>query len=63
MREMSETKGGLPPGSDSAKVRRSDGSHADELPPAIAARIDEIWAERITPALGFASFAELDAEL
>jgi hypothetical protein len=63
MRQMSETKRGLPPGSDSAKVRASDGTHADELPPAIAARIDEIWAERIAPVLGFATFAELEAAL
>lgn len=63
MREMSETRGGLPRGSDSAKVRSSDGSHSDELPPAIAERIDEIWAERITPVLGFADFAALEEEL
>ncbi len=63
MRELSETKGGLPRGSDSAKVRNSDGSHSDELPPAIAERIDELWAERITPVLGFADFASLETEL
>ena len=63
MRELSETKGGLPPGSDSAKVRLSDGSHSDELPPAIAKRIDRLWAERITSVLGFANFASLEKEL
>ena len=63
MRELSETRGGLPRGSDSAKVRASDGSHADELPPAIAERIDQLWAEKITPVLGFADFASLEAEL
>lgn len=63
MREMSETRGGLPGGSDSAKVRASDGSHADELPPAIANRIDQLWSERITPVLRFADFAALEAEL
>jgi Sulfotransferase domain len=63
MREMSETKGGLPRGSDSAKVRASDGSHADELPSEIANRIDQLWSERITPLLGFADFASLEAEL
>ena len=63
MREKSETKGGLPRGSDSAKVRDSDGSHSDELSPAIAKRIDLEWAERVTSVLGYASFAELEAEL
>ena len=63
MRRLSETKGGLPPGSDSAKIRASDGSHADELPPDIARRIDEAWAERIEAVLGFANFAELEAAL
>ncbi|HET9811977.1 MAG TPA: sulfotransferase domain-containing protein [Sphingomicrobium sp.] len=64
MRELSETKGGLPPGSDSAKVRAgSTGSHKAELPPELAGRIDAIWAERIAPELGYRDFAALDAEL
>ena len=63
MREMSETKGGLPRGSDSAKVRESDGCHADELPPAIAERIDSMWADRIEPVLGYRDFSELEAAL
>ena len=63
MREMSETKGGLPSGSDSAKVRASDGSHSDELPAPIAGRIDQLWAERIAPVLGFSDFAALEREL
>lgn len=62
MREKSE-KGGLPRGSDSAKVRDSDGSHSDELAPAIEERIDQEWAERIKSVLGYASFAELEAQL
>jgi hypothetical protein len=63
LREMSETKGGLPRGSDSAKVRASNGSHSGELPPPIAGRIDQLWAERITPVLGFLDFAALETEL
>ena len=63
MRKLSETKGGLPPGSDSAKVRNSDGSHRDELPPALADRIDAIWGEQVTPVLGYADFAELEESL
>ena len=64
MREMSETVGGLPAGSDSAKVRDgASGSHKAELPPALADRIDAIWDERITPVLGFSTFEELEAAL
>ena len=63
MREKSETAGGLPRGSDSAKVRDSDGCHSDELAPAIEERIGQEWSERITSVLGYASFAELEAEL
>lgn len=63
MRGLSEKLGGLPGGSDSAKVRASTPSHGDELPPALSERMDEIWAERIAPELGFTSFAELEAEL
>jgi hypothetical protein len=44
-------------------VRNSDGSHADELPPAIAERIDSLWAERIEAELGYRDFAELEAAL
>ena len=63
MREKSETSGGLPRGSDSAKVRDSDGCHSDELKPAISERIDQEWAERINSNLGYARFRELEAEL
>ena len=64
MRDLSETIGGLPPGSDSAKVRpgRSSGQ-ADELPREIAERMDAIWAEKVAPVSGFANFAELEATL
>lgn len=63
MRGLSERLGGIPPGSDSSKVRAGILSHDDELPSALSARMDEIWAERITPELGFNSFAELEAAL
>ncbi|MCL6729059.1 sulfotransferase domain-containing protein [Sphingomonas hankyongi] len=65
MRELSETKGGLPPGSDSAKVRAGSeaGNHRDELPHALAERIDDLWAEKVAAPLGFANFAALEAEL
>ena len=64
LRGLSESKGGIPAGSDSAKVRAgASGSHKDELPAALSDRMDEIWAERITPVLGFRDFAELEAAL
>lgn len=64
MRELSETKGGLPGGSDSAKVRSgASGDHKAELPAALSERMDAIWAEKVTPVLGFRDFAELEAAL
>lgn len=63
MRKMSEDLAGMPAGSDSAKVRAGSGNHACELSPDLSSRLDEIWAERITPVLGFASFAELEAAI
>ena len=64
MRRLSEERCGLPPGSDSAKVRAGKvGSHRLELPAATAAAIDARWAEEIAPALGFADYASLEAAL
>jgi hypothetical protein len=63
MRGLSEELGGLPGNSDSAKVCAGDASHSGELPIALAARLDEIWAQRVAPELGFESFAELEEAL
>ncbi len=64
MRAMSEQRCGLPPGSDSAKVRKGGvGGHRQELPAAIGAAIDAEWTRRVTPELGFADYASLEAEL
>jgi hypothetical protein len=64
MREASELRCNLPPGSDSAKVRKGQvGSHRAELPADIAAAVDAVWAERIAPETGFADYAALDAAL
>lgn len=64
MRRESEAKCGLPPGSDSAKVRKGGvGGHASELPAAILAALDARWTERITPVTGCADYAALDAKL
>src|SRR5262249_49680541 len=64
MREYSEHASGLPKGSDSAKVREGKvGSHKSEMPPAIVARGDPVWAETITPKTGFAPYADFESAL
>lgn len=63
-RTRSEAVCELPPGSSSAKVRTGViGGHRTELPPAVAARIDAVWKERVEPAIGFADYAALEASL
>jgi hypothetical protein len=57
-----EAKLGIPEDSDSTKVQKV-GSDAGAIPPPIAARIDEMWAERVAPATGHADFASLAAEV
>ncbi len=62
MREVSEARCNLPPGSDSAKVRKGGvGGHKAELPPSLAATLDAKWAELAAPATGFADYAALEA--
>lgn len=62
MREVSEARCNLPPGSDSAKVRKGGvGGHKSELPAQIGAALDAKWAEVVTPATGFADYAALEA--
>ena len=64
MRTASETRCNLPPGSDSAKVRKGgSGSHRQELSPEVSAALDAKWAEFVTPATGFADYAALEAEV
>jgi hypothetical protein len=64
MREASERHGGIPAGSESAKVRPEDAARReDRLPPALAERMDRIWRDRITRELGFDDFAALEAAL
>jgi hypothetical protein len=61
MREASEVRCNLPPGSDSAKVRKGGvGGHRAELPTAVAAALDAKWAE-LAAATGFADYAALEA--
>ena len=64
MRRLSEEKAHLPPGGDSAKVRKGGvGGHAGELPPEVDAAVDAMWAKVVTPKLGFADYADLEATL
>ncbi|MCC5887013.1 MAG: sulfotransferase domain-containing protein [Gammaproteobacteria bacterium] len=59
MRERSEQVCGLPPGSDSAKVRSGKvGSH-QELPATIIVELDAIWAETIHREFGLADYPAL----
>jgi len=61
MREASEARCNLPPGSDSAKVRKGGvGGHRSELPASVGALIDAKWAELVAPATGFADYASLE---
>lgn len=62
MRKVSEERCNLPPGSDSAKVRKGGvGGHKSELPPELAERLDARWTELVTPVSGFADYAALEA--
>ena len=64
MRSMSEARCNLPPGSDSAKVRKGGvGGHRQELPAEIGASMDAEWARLVAPKTGFADYASLEAEL
>jgi hypothetical protein len=60
MREHSERIAGLPPGSDSAKVRKGEvGAHRYELTDEIRAALDQIWREEIEAKFGFPSYEAL----
>ncbi|HEX2816488.1 MAG TPA: sulfotransferase domain-containing protein [Phenylobacterium sp.] len=64
MRTASEARCNVPPGGDSAKVRKGgSGGHRAELSPEISAALDAKWAEIVTPATGFADYAALEAEV
>jgi hypothetical protein len=63
-RNLSETKANLPPGSDSAKVRKGGvGHNRKELSAEIAARIDAAWVEQVTPVTGFVDFAAFETAM
>lgn len=57
-----EARIGVPAASDSTKVQAVP-SDAGMLPPAVAAQIDALWAERVLPVTGHKDFAALAATL
>ncbi|MBL8773921.1 MAG: sulfotransferase domain-containing protein [Phenylobacterium sp.] len=64
MRQLSETRCNLPPGSDSAKVRKGGaGGHVHEMSPAVSAAMDARWRELVTPITGHPDYAALEADL
>ncbi len=64
MRTMSEERGGLPTGSDSAKVRKGGvGGHKQELPASVSQALDEVWATDVLPKTGFADYQSLEDEI
>lgn len=63
-RERSEQVIGLPPGSDSAKVRvGAVGARNVELPAKTQAALDAVWTAEVTPRIAFADYDELLEEL
>jgi len=64
MRERSERVLGLPPGSDSVKVRSGRvGEHARELSNELSVAFDRAWQQAIEPVLGFPTYAALNDAL
>lgn len=64
LRKRSESAAGLPPHSDSAKVRAGAvGDHRHELSPEIVARLDEIWMQTIAAEFAHATYEDLAADL
>lgn len=64
MRQLSERECGLPPGSDSAKVRRGQiGAYREELSADVIAEMDAVWARHITARFGYADYAALESAL
>lgn len=64
MRTRSEKVCGLPPGSDSAKVRKGEvGGHKEKLSPEVLAKLDAIWQREVAEVIGFKDYASLIAEL
>lgn len=63
-RDRSVALAGLPADSESSKVRMGQvGESRLQLGPEVVAELDAVWAQRITPVLGFASYADMIATL
>lgn len=63
MRKLSEDLAGLPPGSDSAKVRQGEAGSGVALSAESKALYDQMWREKITAKIGFETYQDLLAEL
>jgi len=64
MRDRSVAMAGLPTDSQTSKVRTGQAGEARlQLGPEVAAELDAVWRQRITPVLGFASYADMIATL
>jgi len=64
MRRLTEERCALPPGSDSAKVRKGGvGGHKTDMPAELAATLDAIWTDVVAPKTGFVDYAALDREI
>jgi hypothetical protein len=64
MRGLSERVAGIPPGSDSAKVREGRaGSHRNVLGAAVLEEMDGIWQQEVTSRYGFVTYDEMIATL
>jgi len=64
MRGLSERACGLPPGSDSSKVRTGTvGGHRTELSDAFLAELDAVWQETIGAEFGLANYEALLSDL
>ena len=64
VRTRSELVAGIPPGGDSAKVRKGKvGASRHELSPDVAATFDRIWDETIRVEFGYATYADLVMDL
>ncbi|HEY1959598.1 MAG TPA: sulfotransferase domain-containing protein [Polyangiaceae bacterium] len=62
MRALAERQCNLPPGGDSAKVRKGGvGGHRDRISAETTAMLDAAWNEVVRPATGFADYAAFEA--
>ncbi len=63
LRLESERRCNLPPGADSAKVRKGGSTGRQELSDDLVAALDAKWAELVAPVTGLADYAALEAAL